>query len=457
MARQWGSAVTFIKTLSLTQKSMIPLIVMAAFLIATLTFGAWQITVVSSAFEAAAAQGQAAAPRLATLERPSGRLVAAEDPGRRAAQARQLADLARGKVWSTLAIGVLAAFAGLSFAAALSVSLVTGPMLELGAAMGDLARGRTNTPIDGRDRDDELGQMARAMADLRERHLAGLRAEAAVAGERAVAASAARLAQAEIARIGRALSVGEFTPSIAHEINQPISAIAMNCDACLHWLSDEGEPSLDKARAAIERIGRDAHRAAAVVNRVRAMLTNQRPEFAAADLNALAAETLSFAESELRRRDITAQTAFAADLPPVRGDAVQLQQVMLNLISNAADAMKATPRGERVLTLTTGLSPMGEPMVTVQDRGPGLGAEAGERLFEAFFTTKPGGIGLGLPISRSIVEQHGGRLWAGPADPGGAAFSFTVQAVKDNVVRPPGFAAAAIRPAPAVAGRRRAG
>ena len=266
---------------------------------------------------------------------------------------------------------------------------------------------------------DELGaELAFAMGLIEER----ARLKAAEEARRA-AEAATREAQAELARVARLLLVGEFASSIAHEINQPIAAVATNCDAGLRWL-DRDPPNLAKAREALQRGLRDAHRAADVVKRTRAMLTREDPRFAPVDLNEALSEVLLFTQAQQRQSGVRVRLDLAPDLPPAWGDRVQLQQVMLNLVMNALEAMKAHA-GRGSLTLRTAVAGEGEVMVEVADRGPGLDASMAGRLFEPFVTTKAGGMGLGLALSRSILEAHGGRIWAEGRPGGGAVFRFT--------------------------------
>ncbi len=235
---------------------------------------------------------------------------------------------------------------------------------------------------------------------------------------------AARASQAELARIGRALAVGEMAASIAHEISQPLAAIVANAHATLRWL-DKASPDIDRARRAAERTLRDAGRASDVVARVRSMLAKDRDEVRPLDVNAVVAETLRFARPELRGAEVELQTRYGPALPKARADRTQLQQVILNLVLNAAESLRAAPQGRRRLTVTTERS--GDDLqVCVADNGAGFPAEDAPRLFDPFFTTRRGGIGLGLSISRSIVEAHGGRIWAEPTEGGGATFRFTL-------------------------------
>ncbi len=265
----------------------------------------------------------------------------------------------------------------------------------------------------------ELGsELAFAMSVAEDR--AQLKAAEAA---RLAAEDAAREAQAELARAGRLLSVGEFASSIAHEINQPVAAIITNGDAALRWLARD-PPDLDEVRAAIERMSRDAKRASGVVARTRGLLAKSRTDDAPLDVNEVAEEVLLYTADERRRSQVSVSTDLASGLPLVRGDRIQLQQVMLNLILNAVDAMKGVNDRPRRLQVRSTLGADGEVLVEVEDCGVGLDPATSDHLFEHFFTTKDGGVGLGLPISRSIVEAHGGRLWAGPASPHGAVFRF---------------------------------
>lgn len=239
------------------------------------------------------------------------------------------------------------------------------------------------------------------------------------------AEDAAREAQAELARAGRLLSVGEFASSIAHEINQPVAAIITNGDAALRWLARD-PPDLDETRAAVERIIRDAGRAGGVVARTRGLLAKTAPDHVLLDINEILEEVLLYTADEQRRSQVNVATDLGAGLPPVRGDKIQLQQVALNLILNGVDAMKGLTDRPRRLQIRSTLETAGEVLVEVEDCGVGLDPATSDHLFEHFFTTKDGGVGLGLPISRSLVEAHGGRLWAGPASPHGAVFSFSL-------------------------------
>lgn len=232
-------------------------------------------------------------------------------------------------------------------------------------------------------------------------------------------------AEAELQRVARISTIGEFTASIAHELNQPLTAIAANCNASLRWL--EKEPAeLDEARASIRRTVSDAHRASGVINRMAPLLRKDEPKYVDLDLNEVIKEVLTFTRGEQRRSQITVHSELLAGLQPVRGDRIQLQQVMLNLILNAIEAMRDVVDRARLLQIQTSIGATGDAVVEVKDSGTGLDAAVMHRIFDRFFTTKAGGTGLGLPICRSIIEAQGGRLWATPNEPRGAVFQFTL-------------------------------
>ncbi|WP_027135454.1 ATP-binding response regulator [Geminicoccus roseus] len=229
-----------------------------------------------------------------------------------------------------------------------------------------------------------------------------------------------RRAQADLASVARLATMGELAASIAHEVNQPLTAIVTNAGTCIRYL--------DEARAAAERIVRDGHRAGDVVRSIRGMVRNSAVEPAAIQINELVNDILVLTRGEVRRQWVTVETDLASGLPAVTGDRVQLQQVVLNLIINAVEAMAELDDRARLLRVTTRAGEAGEVLVGVEDNGAGLDpAEAG-RIFDAFFTTKPNGMGMGLAICRSIVEAHGGSLWALPRSPHGSLFQFSLPA-----------------------------
>ena len=243
--------------------------------------------------------------------------------------------------------------------------------------------------------------------------------------ERKRSEEALREAQAELARVARATTMGELTASIAHEVNQPLAAVVTNASACLRWLAAE-TPNLDEARAATQGIVRDANRASDVIARIRGFLKKGEPVRVKLSVNDVVREIIMLTHGEVLRREASLLTELADRLPAVSADRVQLQQLLLNLIMNALDAMRAVTDRPRVLRIRTSTCESAEILVALRDSGIGLNPEQMERLFEAFYTTKAEGMGMGLSISRSIVERHGGRLWATPNDGYGATFQFTL-------------------------------
>jgi len=231
-------------------------------------------------------------------------------------------------------------------------------------------------------------------------------------------------AQAELAHLSRITTMGELASSIAHEINQPIGAIATNGNAAVRWLG-QNPPHVEDAGEALECIVRDANRAAQVIGRIRSLLTKNQTAMFHLDINEVIREVLVLTREEMNRRGTAAKTDLAAYLPPVLGDRVQLQQVLLNLIMNSLDAMNAISDRPRELRIKSSRDP-DSVSVQVQDSGQGWEARHSTAIFDAFFTTKKDGIGMGLTISRSIIEAHGGRLWAERAAPHGAILHFTL-------------------------------
>lgn len=237
-------------------------------------------------------------------------------------------------------------------------------------------------------------------------------------------AEALRTAQADLAHIGRLTMMGELAAAVAHEVNQPLMAIVTNAGTCLQHLS-QPQPDLDKTRVVVERIVRDAQRAGDVVRSIRALARRTPADPGWVDISALVADTLELVRAELRRARVTVETDLQAEPPWVHGDRVQLQQLVLNLVMNAIEAMSAEDLPERRLRIVTG-SEEGWFRVRVEDSGPGLGETDVDAIFRALYTTKPDGLGMGLSISRSIVELHGGRLTATPGASGGSVFEFVL-------------------------------
>ncbi len=248
--------------------------------------------------------------------------------------------------------------------------------------------------------------------------------------ERKLAEAALQKAQAELAHITRMTTMGELTASIAHEVNQPLTAVLNNANACLDLLP-KGAPNLEEVREALTEIIDDADRAGAVILRVRQLAKRTPVERSLLDLRDVVNDVLALARYESVARGVTIRTDLSQDLPSVLGDRVQLQQVLLNLVMNGVDAMNSVPEEKRILLVlgkhdaTAGTSAV---LLCVQDAGVGLKAEEMERLFEPFYTTKADGMGMGLTISRSIIEAHGGRLWTEPNRGPGATFLFSLPA-----------------------------
>jgi len=242
--------------------------------------------------------------------------------------------------------------------------------------------------------------------------------------ERKHAEEAGREAQAELARVSRVTTMGELTASLAHEVNQPIAAAVTNANTCVRWLAG-GTPNIEEARAAASRIVKDGKRAAEIVSRIRQLFKKGTSQRELVDVNEAIREMIVLLRSEATRYNITVRMELAADLPAIMGDRVQLQQVLMNLIVNSIDAMKEVD-GPRELAVKSQRTTKEEILVSVNDTGVGLPPKQTEQIFNAFFTTKPHGTGMGLRISRSIVESHGGRLWATNNSPRGASFCFSL-------------------------------
>jgi PAS domain S-box-containing protein len=243
--------------------------------------------------------------------------------------------------------------------------------------------------------------------------------------DRKRAADDLREVQAELAHVARITTMGEMAASIAHEVNQPLSGVVINANACLRWMAGD-PPNMGEARDAVQRIVRDGKRASEVIARIRNLSKKSGAEKEPLDLNETIGEVVAFVQGELRRTRVTLRTDLARDLPRVMGDRVQLQQVVLNLVLNGLEAMGTIVDWPRELLIETKREDVEHACVAVRDVGVGLDRENINRLFDAFYTTKRGGMGMGLSISRSIIENHGGRLWAIPNEGPGATFLFTV-------------------------------
>lgn len=233
-------------------------------------------------------------------------------------------------------------------------------------------------------------------------------------------------ARAQLARLTRVNTLGEMTASIAHEVNQPLTGIITSANAGLRWLRAE-PPNMGKARQALDRIISDANRASNIVSRVRNLAKRAEPEAEWLDATMIVAEIIALSRGELDRNYVTVRTHAAEDLPLVFADGVQIQQVLLNIVLNALEAMADTPPERRELTIELSRRNGGFVQFSIRDNGCGVSSEATEGIFDAFHSTKSEGMGIGLAVSRSIVEAHGGRIWANPSPDGGAQFHFTLR------------------------------
>jgi C4-dicarboxylate-specific signal transduction histidine kinase len=243
--------------------------------------------------------------------------------------------------------------------------------------------------------------------------------------ERKRAEEALHKAQAELAHVTRVATLGEMTASIAHEINQPLAAVVNNASACLRWLAGQ-PPNLEEARQSAALVIADGHRAGEIISRIRALVKKAPPRKDWLDINETILEVIALARSEVQGNRVALQIQLSDELPLVLGDRIQLQQVILNLVMNGIEAMSAVTDRSRDLLIRSCQYESDKVLVEVQDSGIGLESESLDHLFTAFFTTKPKGMGMGLAISRSIIEAHGGRLWASPNDGPGATFQFTL-------------------------------
>jgi signal transduction histidine kinase len=237
---------------------------------------------------------------------------------------------------------------------------------------------------------------------------------------------ALRQAQGDLARVNRVTTMGELTASLAHELSQPISGAITNANVGLRMLGSDS-PNLDEMRVVFSRIARDAQRATEIIRRIRSQFEKDAPNREILDINEIIPETIALLRDEAVRYNISVRTELAADLPQIVGDRVQLQQVAMNLIVNSIEAMKDVD-GLREIVVRSQRAENEQILVSVSDSGTGFPPQLVEQIFDPFFTTKPHGTGMGLRISRSIIESHGGRLWAEPADGRGATFHLNLPA-----------------------------
>jgi len=243
--------------------------------------------------------------------------------------------------------------------------------------------------------------------------------------ERRLSGEALGKLRSELAHMARVTSLGALTASIAHEVNQPLAGIVTNANTCLRTLSAD-PPNIDCAREAARRAIRDGNRASEVIVRLRALFSKKEATAESVDLNDAAREVIALCSDDLQRSRVILRQEFANDLRPVTGDRIQLQQVIFNLVRNASDAMSGVDDRPRVLGIRTDRGEGDCVRLTVQDTGVGITQQEMERLFDAFYTTKSDGMGMGLSVSRSIIENHNGLLWATPNDGPGATFSFSI-------------------------------
>jgi C4-dicarboxylate-specific signal transduction histidine kinase len=242
-----------------------------------------------------------------------------------------------------------------------------------------------------------------------------------------LATEALREAQVDLAQVDRITTIGRLTASIAPEVTQPIAAIVTNAQAARHFLNRR-PPDLDEVRQALDCIVRDAYRASDVIYRIRGLHKEALPKRERAEINGAIRDVLELTRGEATKNGVSVRTQFAEPSPVIQADRVQLQQVILNLIINAVEAMSGMREGARELLICTEKADSNGALVAVRDSGPGLDMKSVDRLFEAFYTTKVQGMGIGLAICRSIIEAHGGRLWASANVPFGAIFQFTLPA-----------------------------
>ena len=234
-------------------------------------------------------------------------------------------------------------------------------------------------------------------------------------------------ARTELARVARLTTLGELTATIAHEVNQPLTGLVNSGNACLRWLAAR-PPDLDAARQSVERMISAGKRAGEVITRIRALVGKSPPQRDPLNINDTITEVIALIHGEVQRNRISLHTDLSNDVPLVSGDRIQLQQVILNLILNAIEAMSGVSQVRRELSVSSAKDEPNGVLVTVRDSGTGLDEAALDQVFEAFYTTKVHGMGIGLAVSRTIIQTHGGRLWATPNVPQGAIFQFSLPA-----------------------------
>ena len=321
------------------------------------------------------------------------------------------------KLQSSLLLNGLLAALSLAFAL-MTGRLIVQPLLKLQRLADEVGQTKDYKLRTDYESRDEIGRLAVAFN--------AMLVELAAAREREASDAAQRAAmQTELARVARMTAMGEMAASIAHEINQPLAAVVNNASASLRWLG-RNPPNVERARSVLKRVVSDAGRASDVISSIRGMLEKSGQERAQIDLNDLIREVMTFARTDLRHHGITARAELADDLPRISAVRIQLQQVLLNLISNAVDSMTSIEDRARVLTVRTQKADGHGILVTVEDTGSGIDQTNLEHVFEPFFSTKHEGMGMGLSICRSIIEAHGGHIKASPGSDGGSVFQVSL-------------------------------
>ena len=329
---------------------------------------------------------------------------------------KRLANLL-GKLRGSLLLNGLVAGLSLLFAA-MTYRQIVRPLRQLEELAENVRETKDYGLRINLERRDEIGQLATAFN--------AMLAELAAAREREVADQARNAAmQAEYTRVARFTTMGELAASIAHEINQPLAAVVNNANAGLRWLNRE-PPNTEEVRSALTRIVNDGERGGGIIESIRAMLKKGVRERTELNLNELISDVTRLTQGQFQRHGVAMRSELADDLPSVLADRIQLQQVILNLFMNAAEAMASIPHGERLVRVRSEKHDGGGALIAVEDAGPGVEPEDAKRIFEAFFTTKAEGMGMGLSICRSIVESHGGRITVAKAVPKGTVFQVTL-------------------------------
>ncbi len=320
-------------------------------------------------------------------------------------------DVVQNQAFATAyTISILGGTTSLILATLMGVLLtrsIAVPITRMTTAMTTLAKGDTTVQVPGVGRSDEIGAMAAAVQVFK---------NSMIERERA---------QAELAHVNRVTTMGQLSASIAHEVNQPLAAIVINAQAALNWLRAQ-PPNLENVRQGLGCIIQDGNRASDVIQRIRTLIKKAPTQNDRLNINETILEVIALTHGEVQRNGVSLQTRLAKDAPLIQGDRVQLQQVMLNLIINAVEAMSGASERSRELVIGSEKDTSNGVLVTVRDSGPGLKPENLDHLFNAFYTTKSSGMGMGLSICRSIIESHGGRVWATANVPQGAIFQFTL-------------------------------